>query len=418
MALLLGLVLAGPLSASAAAVPRAGTAARTVDTSAAAAKAKPKPEPVPKAKSWVGGDQLIETRELVDLPAGVPRPPVPHAVSWLVADLDTRQILAGRRVHVPLRPASTLKIFTALALAHRLDPSAVYTGRPDDAAVDGTKVGVVPGSTYTINDLLHGMLMSSGNDCANAIGNAVGGKREAVKLIQAEAVKLGAFDTIARTTNGLDAKGQASSSYDLALAGSALVKEPAIEKILLTKTYNFPGAGKSLGKKRKHYSIQSHDKLIWNYPGAIGVKNGYTTLAQGTFVGAATRHGHTYLAVVMKVKGNSWRPTAALLDWAFAHGSEAKPVGTLVQPGQLAAMTGPGLATSAAQATSGTSGTSKKAGASTASATMARTGTPKRAGLGGDRKLWLGAAALALVLGVLAAGWRFLRLNRRGAYPR
>jgi D-alanyl-D-alanine carboxypeptidase (penicillin-binding protein 5/6) len=309
----------------------------------AVAAAKPKPVPLPAASSWVGGKALIGTSVLTDLPAGVPKPKSPEAASWLIADLDTRSVLAGRRVHVPLAPASTLKIFTALALAPKLDPAKVYTGRDADAAIDGTKVGIDPGSTYTVDDLLHGMLMSSGNDCANALGTLVGGTAKATTLMQEQAVALGAFDTAAHNTSGLDAKGQVSSAYDLALAGSAALQNKQLATIMKTTAYKFPGIGKSLGKKRKRFETQNHNRLLRNYTGSIGVKNGYTVAARGSFVGAATRHGHTYLVVVMRSEGSTWHQAADLLDWAFAHGKRARPVGTLVQPGELAAKIGPAV---------------------------------------------------------------------------
>ena len=309
----------------------------------ASAAPTPSPAPLPLASSWVGGKALIGTSVLTDLPAGVPKPKSPKAGSWLIADLDARTVLAGQRVHVPLAPASTLKIFTALALAPKLDPAKVYTGRDADAAIDGTKVGIVAGSTYTVDDLLHGMLMSSGNDCANAIGNLSGGTAKATSLMQDQALALGAFDTVPRTTSGLDAKGQVSSAYDLALAGSAALQDKQLAKIMKTTAYDFPDVGKTLSKKRKRFQTQNHNRLLRNYPGSIGVKNGYTVAARGSFVGAATRSGHTYLVVMMRAEGSTWHQAADMLDWAFAHGQKARPVGTLVRPGELTAKIGPAV---------------------------------------------------------------------------
>jgi D-alanyl-D-alanine carboxypeptidase (penicillin-binding protein 5/6) len=371
----------------------------TFDTTVRPA-AKPKPAPLPAAVSWVGGKQLISAKPLLAGPAGVPAPPAPTAASWLIADLDSREVLAARRVHVPLAPASTLKIFTGLALAPLLDPGTVYTGRSDDAAVDGTKVGIVPGSTYTVDDLLHGMLMSSGNDCANALGNAVGGKTKAIALIQAEARSLGAFDTVARTTNGLDAAGQVSSAYDLALAGAAALKNPQLEKIMTTRVYNFPDAGKTRSAKRKTYQTQNHNHLLANLPGATGVKNGYTVAARGSFVGSATYHGHHYLAVIMRADGNTWRQTDKLLKWAFSYGTRATPVGTLVQPGELTAMTGPGIAAVPPAAQPSGNGSSGLRAASLPSASSSLDRTSRFS------NIWLVAALAMLVLLASAVGLR------------
>jgi D-alanyl-D-alanine carboxypeptidase (penicillin-binding protein 5/6) len=341
-----GLVLAGSPGPAAA-----------VGAASAGAK-KPKPFPLPAATSWVGGERLIHSGELLSLAPGTPKPPVPKAAAWLVADLGTRQILAGRNVHVPLATASTMKIFTALALAPRLDPKTVYTATAADADIDGTKVGLVPGSRYTVDQLLHGMIMSSGNDCANALASFFGGQAKASALLQAEATSLGAFDTVPRTTTGLDAAGQVSSVYDLALAGSAAVTNPQLEKLMTTKTYVFPAAGKTFGGKRKHFQIQSHDHLLWNLPGATGVKNGFTEAARGSFVGTATRGGHSYVAVVLRDEGDPEQQSADLLNWAFAHGSRAAAIGTLVRPGELSGPTGPGLpATPTAASTAASTGT-------------------------------------------------------------
>ncbi|HST82834.1 MAG TPA: serine hydrolase [Kineosporiaceae bacterium] len=383
----------------------------------AVAAAKPKPVPLPAASSWVGGKELIGTSVLTDLPAGVPKPKSPAAASWLIADLDTRSVLAGRRVHVPLAPASTLKIFTALALAPKLDPDKVYTGRDADAAIDGTKVGIDPGSTYTVNDLLHGMMMSSGNDCANALGTLVGGTSKATTLMQEQAVALGAFDTVPHNTSGLDAKGQVSSAYDLALAGSAALENKQLAKIMKTTAYKFPGIGKSLGKKRKRFETQNHNRLLRNYTGSIGVKNGYTVAARGSFVGAATRKGHTYLVVVMRSEGSTWHQAADLLDWAFAHGKRARPVGTLVQPGELTAKTGPAVGDDGLSLGAGTPAATAPAAADdslrgalpAAQASLTKPATDNWTG-----KLLLAAAALALIALALVAGRRPL-FGGRGA---
>ncbi len=286
----------------------------------------------------MGGGELAQPGVLSDLAPGTPPPPAPKAAGWLVADLGSRQILAAQQVHARLAPASTMKIFTALALAPRLNPRTVYTASTATEMVDGTRVGLVAGSRYTVDQLLHGLIMSSGNDCAVALGELTGGQPAAIGLMQDEATSLGAFDTVVRTTSGLDAAGQTSSAYDLALAGSAALKDRQVAAIMTTRQFNFPAAGKDLGPARKHFSIQTHNKLIYNTPGATGVKNGYTVAARGAFVGSATRHGHSYLAVVLRTEGSTWHATNDLLEWAFAHGGQARPVGTLITPDQARAL--------------------------------------------------------------------------------
>src|SRR6185437_12568631 len=102
-----------------------------------------------------------------------------------------------------------------------------------------------------------------------------------------------------------------------------------------TKTAMFPGGKGPDGKARRAFIINNHNRLLYNYPGTIGIKNGYTVAARQTFIGAASRGGRTYLLAEMAGTNASWRPKAALLDWAFAHGAALAPVGRLVDPGSV-----------------------------------------------------------------------------------
>lgn len=344
LAVTTGLALGSPSVAAASTVgvsSSAGSAAQS-DTTGTTGTAKKKSDTA-EAQSWVGGNNLISTKEQLDLPDGVPEPPVPDSTSWLIADLDTREILAAKNVHVPLAPASTLKIFTSLALAPELDADQVYTGRTADQEIDGTRVGIVAGSKYTVNDLLHGLLMSSGNDCANALANLVGGMSSATKLMRAKAKELGAFDTVIHNTSGLDAKGQVTSAYDLALAGSAALQNEQLAKIMVTESYSFPAEGTSLGSDRETFSTQNHNGLLGYLDGITGIKNGYTTSALASDVASATRGKHSYIAVVMRTESSVFTQAGDLLTWAFKYGQKANAVGTLVEPGELDAMTGPNV---------------------------------------------------------------------------
>ena len=122
--------------------------------------------------------------------------------------------------------------------------------------------------------------------------------------------------------------------YDLALFGRAVMQLPAYRQVAATKTYTFPGGTDRSGKVSPAFEIQNHNQLLENYPGTIGVKNGYTTGARNTFIGAVTRGGRTLLITQMGATLTpSWQRQAALLDWAFANAGQLRPVGTLVAPG-------------------------------------------------------------------------------------
>jgi D-alanyl-D-alanine carboxypeptidase (penicillin-binding protein 5/6) len=175
------------------------------------------------------------------------------------------------------------------------------------------------------------MMLSSGNDAANALADVAGGLPSTVALMQQEAAALGAADTVVRDPSGLDSPGQHSSAYDLALIARAAMLRPDFRALVATRTARFPGAA-TKGKPRTSFQIQNHNQLLTSYAGAIGVKTGYTVAARWTYIGAARRDGHTYLVTELGLSQVGWKPAAAMLDWAFAHGSVATPVGRLITP--------------------------------------------------------------------------------------
>ncbi len=286
--------------------------------------------PLPAPASSAGGGRLAQPGLQVRLRPGTAGPPRLKASAWIVVDLGTGDVVAACNAHVPLAPASTLKVLTALALHSRIPATTRYTARPEDAAIDGTKVGLAPGSVYTVADLWHGLLMGSGNDTANALATLAGGTRAAAGLMNRAARSLGAHDTVAVNTSGLDAPGQVSSVYDLALFGRAALADPAIARLVRTTTYAFPAKGTALARgARRTYQIQNHNRLLQNYRGTTGIKNGYTSTAGASLVASATRGGRSYLVAMLRSDVNVWRMGASLFDWAFAQGGGAEPVGRL-----------------------------------------------------------------------------------------
>jgi D-alanyl-D-alanine carboxypeptidase (penicillin-binding protein 5/6) len=283
--------------------------------------------PVARAENpvTVGGEQLSASGVVVA--AGAPSLPATSAAGWLVADLDTGEVLAARDPHGRYAPASTLKTLTALTLIPALDPHTQVQPTFDDVNVEGSKVGLVQGISYPVSQLFTAMLVVSGNDAANTLATANGGLGKTVDQMNAEAARLQAFDTHAATPNGLDAPHQLSSAYDLALIARAGMQLPAFRGYVATRHSRIRGPG------GKTIAISSHDKLLYNYEGAIGIKNGYTVKARATFVGAATRDGHTLLVTLMRTNPRYWPEAAALLDWGFkAKAAGAMAVGQLVEP--------------------------------------------------------------------------------------
>ena len=348
----------------------------------------------PAVPDPTGGAQLGAPGVIVNLAAGVPAPPAMPGASFLIADMDTGQILAARAPHTPRLPASTLKALTALTLIPRLDASATIMVEPQDVRVEGSRIGILAGTAYSVPTLFRGLLMASGNDAAYTLARANRGAAVTLREMNATAEDLGAFDTVAKDPSGLDQPGQTSSAYDLALIGRAAMKLPDFRGYVSTKTAAVPGGRSSDGKTVPGFKINNHNTLLYNYQGAIGVKNGYTIAAKQTFIAAATRAGKTYIVTQMASPNGSWRPTAALLDWAFAHGTQVTPIGTLVEPGS---MTRPGLTS--------TSGAGSSDGALRAAPGADALGRPTLLRLPALQP-WIGAAGLLsgmVLVGAFAA---------------
>lgn len=285
------------------------------------------PQPLPVPASPVGGEALSGCGVIVA--AGTP--PVPADVSaeaWLVADMDTGDVIAARDPHGRHRPASVVKVLTAMAAINELPLNRMIEGTQEDANSEGTRVGVKPGGRYTVTDLLHGLLMYSGNDTARALAGAMGGMEPALGKINALAAKLGGRDTRAATPSGLDGPGMSTSAYDMGLFYRYAFNNPVFADIVRTRTYQFPDVGGGA------YPVENDNKLLINYPGALGGKTGYTDDAGQTFVGAAERDGRRLVAVLLRGTRQPiapWEQAARLLDYGFATPPGTK-IGTLIDP--------------------------------------------------------------------------------------
>lgn len=288
----------------------------------------------------IGGPALTGSGVIVDPgPTATPLPDV-GATTWLIADLDTGEILAARGPHVQRPPASTFKTLTALTLIPRFEPIEVYTATYDDIAIEGSRVGLVEGGEYTIAELFLGLFLQSGNDAAMALANANGGMELTIAQMNEELQRLQAYDTVAKNTSGLPAEGQVSSAYDLALIAREGLQDPQFRTYATTVSVpNYPGYMPSEpGGERGTFTIANQNPLLnpidgrEPYEGAIGLKTGWTTEAGKTFIGAARRGDTSLVVTLMNFSGPTYDAAAPLLDWGFANIDAVNPVGVLVDP--------------------------------------------------------------------------------------
>ncbi|BDN83789.1 MULTISPECIES: D-alanyl-D-alanine carboxypeptidase family protein [Mycobacterium] len=251
-------------------------------------------------------------------PAGsVPIPDGP-AQTWIVADLDTGQVLAGRDQNVTHPPASTIKVLLALVALDELNLNSTVVADEADTHVECNCVGVKAGHTYTARQLLDGLLLVSGNDAANTLAQMLGGQDAAVAKMNAKAAALGAMNTHAATPSGLDGPGGSgwSTAHDLAVIFRTAMANPVFAHITAEPSAMFPG-------EDGEHPIVNQDELLQRYPGVIGGKTGYTNAARKTFVGAAARNGRRLVIAMMyglvKEGGPTyWDQAGSLFDWGFA----------------------------------------------------------------------------------------------------
>jgi serine-type D-Ala-D-Ala carboxypeptidase (penicillin-binding protein 5/6) len=291
----------------------------------AVALAGPAPSASPVA---IGGPRLAARGVVVSYPSrSVPRLPDIKASAFVVADAGTGQVLAAKDPHGWYRPASTLKVLTAVALIPLLNPNATVVASKQATSTVPNVVGLVTGRAYKISDLFTALLTISANDAAIALTQATGSFGQGMALINAEARHLQADDTFAVDPNGLDAPGQHTSAYDLALIARQALKLPAFLKYDQTTSARFVVA------RYKAVELYNQNSLLTTYPGAIGGKIGWTSAAGATYVGMASRHGVTLIVTLLHCPALTEINSAkTLLNWGFAADGKVTPVGTLVGP--------------------------------------------------------------------------------------
>jgi D-alanyl-D-alanine carboxypeptidase (penicillin-binding protein 5/6) len=267
--------------------------------------------------------------------AGAPAVPEVSALSWLVADADTGDVLAAHDAHRPLPPASTLKTLFALTVLPALPSDARHTvSEPELEGIGpgSSLVGVAEGLTYTVADLWRGVFLSSGNDAVHVLAAMNGGLEATTRQMQSTARELGALDTHVVSPDGYDRPGQVSSAYDLALFGRAGLHNPDFARYCGTPEAYFPGYGQPYGIQNTNRLLTGADGVA-PYPGLIGVKNGYTSNAGNTLIAAAHRGGHTLVVTVLHPQAGGgfqvYEEARALLDWGFGAEGHVTAVGSL-----------------------------------------------------------------------------------------
>ena len=219
-----------------------------------------------------------------------------------------------------MRIASTTKLMTALVAIRYGDLHQVCTMGKDAAGVEGSSMYLKAGEKLTLETLLYGLLLASGNDAAVAVADAVAGDvPHFVALMNETAAELGMENSSFANPNGLDAEGHYSTALDMAKLGQAAAADPTLLRIASTRVATIGGR-----------TFQNHNKLLAHRTDCVGLKTGYTRAAGRTLVSCAERDGQRLIAVTLQ-DGNDWADHAALFDYGF----ETYPAKTVISRGEI-----------------------------------------------------------------------------------
>ncbi len=260
-----------------------------------------------------------------------------EAPSAILMNADTGAVLFEKHAHVPSYPGSITKIATALYVLEQefdLQNTATVSGEclkprplqnrdhlpPYWLDSDGTMMGLKRGEVLTLESLLHGLMLVSGNDAGNVIAEWAGGSVPGfVNLMNAYLNGLGCQNTQFRNPHGLPHPEHFSTAYDMALITKRALQLPKFRKLVSTLSYTKPKTNKQAESEIRLNNSLMKPKSRHFYPKAIGVKTGYTNVGQSTLVAAAEHDGRTLIAVILgcKDKGARFEDAKRLFETAF-----------------------------------------------------------------------------------------------------
>ncbi len=229
--------------------------------------------------------------------------------SCILIDANTGRILFEKNPHVKMPMASTTKIMTALvALEYgNLEDEVIIT--KEAVGIEGSSIYLREGEIMSLEDLLYGLMLRSGNDAAVAIAIHVGGNLENfIDLMNKKAKEIGAVNTNFTNPHGLHDDLHYTTAYDLALITREAFKYEEFAKIAGTKSY--------ISNRVENNYYYNKNKTLWEYKGGDGVKTGYTMRAGRCLVSSATRNGHRLIAVSLNAR-DWFNDNYKLLDFGF-----------------------------------------------------------------------------------------------------
>ena len=233
--------------------------------------------------------------------------PAVSAESYILMDGDTGAVLAEHDADRKALVASTTKIMTAIVILEHMSPEEIVKIPQEATEMEGSSIYLKAGERLSVEELLYGMMLQSGNDAAEALALVCAGSvEEFAVLMNIRAQKLGLQNTHFENPSGLDGREQYSSARDLGILTMYALENPEFRKIVSTRNIQF-------GDR----TFRNHNRLLWSLEGCIGVKTGYTKAAGRILVSAAERKGRRLIAVTI-CDGNDWLDHQQLYEYGFS----------------------------------------------------------------------------------------------------
>lgn len=238
-------------------------------------------------------------------------PPKPLNTNYAaLIDLESGRLLYEKDCRKMVPMASTTKIMTAIVALENSNLGDIVTVSKRASSISGSTVGLKNGEKVTMEELLYGLMLQSGNDCAVAIAEHIGGSVEDFAYIMdSKAFDIGAFDTHFATPHGLDKVGHFTTAYDLSLITRHAMKNGTFKRIVGTKNITIEG----YAHKRIFYNT---NKMLWSFEGADGVKTGYTGRAGKCLVSSASIDGRSFICVALN-SPNRWEDSKKILKYGM-----------------------------------------------------------------------------------------------------
>lgn len=252
-----------------------------------------------------------------------------NAKAYCLFDAASKRILCASNENTKLPMASTTKIMTCIIAIENCDLSSKVTVSSYAASMPDVQLNMQSGDSFILKDLLYSLMLESHNDTAVAIAEYIGKSVEGfAALMNNKAKELGCTHTNFVTPNGLDNEKHYTTAKELCIIASYAIQNKTFQKIIQTKSHQFTNC-----KKNRQYTVNNHDAFLSSYPGAIGIKTGFTGKAGYCFCGAAKKDGRILISSVLACgwpphKSYKWADTKALMNYGF---SAFKPA-TIVTP--------------------------------------------------------------------------------------